>query len=78
MFSTQEVYEKVRDSGLFDRSKMAALFGQDEADVQVFFLDIACAVKVSFPRPHSSGSVADGDTFGGQQYAPILDLMVDI
>jgi hypothetical protein len=31
---------------------------------------------VSFPRPQSSGSKLDSDAYGGQQYAPLLDLEV--
>jgi hypothetical protein len=38
--------------------------------------DSARAIKVSFPRPRTSGSPHDSDVFGGQQYAPLLDLVV--
>jgi len=27
-------------------------------------------------RPYLSGDLEDGDTFGGQQYAPLVDLEV--
>jgi hypothetical protein len=30
------------------------------------------------PRPNSSGSPFDTDVFGGQQYAPLLDLTVEL
>ena len=36
----------------------------------------ALAIKVSFPRPQSSGSKHDSDVYGGQQYAPLLGLEV--
>jgi hypothetical protein len=39
--------------------------------------DSARAIKVSFPRPRTSGSPYDSDLFGGQQYAPLLDLVVE-
>ena len=38
--------------------------------------DTALAIKVSFPRPQSSGSKYDSDVYGGQQYAPLLALTV--
>jgi hypothetical protein len=37
---------------------------------------VALAIKVSFPRPQSSGSKYDSDVYGGQQYAPLLSLSV--
>jgi hypothetical protein len=44
----------------------------------VFAHDTALAIKVSFPRPVSSGSALDTDVFGGQQYAPLMDLTVEL
>jgi Domain of unknown function (DUF4387) len=46
-----------------------------EATVEVGH-DMAQAIKVSFPRPQSSGSKLDSDAYGGQQYAPLLGLEV--
>jgi len=45
-------------------------------DVIVVNHDAALAIKVSFPRPQSSGSKYDSDVYGGQQYAPLLSLTV--
>jgi hypothetical protein len=45
-------------------------------DIIVVNHDAALAIKVSFPRPQSSGSMRDSDVYGGQQYAPLLDLDV--
>ena len=78
MFASDDVYEKARDSGVFDRSGLAQLFGQSEEDVMVFFHDPARAIKLSLPRPQSSGSETDSDVFGGQQYAPLLNLEFDM
>jgi hypothetical protein len=73
-----ELYSKIRASHLFDAETIAPLFRQRPEDVQVFAVDAARAFKVSFPRPQSSGSPLDPDVFGGQQYAPLLDLEIDI
>jgi Domain of unknown function (DUF4387) len=33
-------------------------------------------VKVSFPRPVRQGDLADSDSYGGQLYAPLVDLEI--
>jgi hypothetical protein len=38
--------------------------------------DRAQAVKVSLPRTVRQGDVHDRDSYGGQQYAPLVDLKV--
>ena len=48
------------------------MFGRNPDDIIVVNHDVALAIKVSFPRPQSSGSKYDSDVYGGQQYAPLL------
>ncbi len=36
----------------------------------------AQAVKVSLPRPVRQGGLHDSDSYGGQQYAPLVDLAI--
>jgi hypothetical protein len=76
MFDKPEVYARVRDSGVLNRKDIAAMFRLREEDIILVHHDAALAVKISFPRKHSSGSAHDNDAFGGQQYAPILALTV--
>jgi hypothetical protein len=57
---------------------MARLFKLPQDQVLVFEHPAARAVKVSFPRPVPSGSPGDADVFGGQQYAGILELTVEL
>jgi hypothetical protein len=78
MFDDPETYRCVRDQDVLNVDLVARLFGQDPAVVRVFAHDSALAVKVSFPRPNSSGSALDTDVFGGQQYAPLMDLTVEL
>lgn len=78
MFDDPEIYRCVRDQAVINADRVAQLFGQDPAAVRVFAHDSALAVKVSFPRPASSGSAHDTDVFGGQQYAPLMDLTVEL
>lgn len=56
---------------------VAALLGIEESQVLVSRLDSVRAMKISFPRRHSAGSPGDSDTLGGQQYAALLNVMID-
>lgn len=38
--------------------------------------DPAYAIEFTIYRLRPSGSAGDGDIFGAQQYAPLLDLMI--
>ena len=76
MFDNQEAYRRVRDSAAINRAGIAQMYGRDPADIIVVNHDAALAIKVSFPRPQSSGSKYDSDVYGGQQYAPLLSLRV--
>jgi len=40
--------------------------------------DPACAIKFTFYRTSPSGSPGDGDVFGCQQYAPLMDVEIPI
>jgi hypothetical protein len=76
MFNDEGVYKRVRDSNVITREIIARQFRRSADDVIVVNHDAALAVKVSFPRPHASGSKYDSDVYGGCQYAPLLDLIV--
>jgi Domain of unknown function (DUF4387) len=74
MFEDPEVYRHVRDQQGVRPEKIAQLYGLRPEQVLVFAADSALAVKASMPRVRCSGSPADSDVFGGQQYAPLLGL----
>jgi hypothetical protein len=74
MFDSQEKYRRVRDSGVLTPELVSRLYGTHADDVRFFHCESALAIKFSIPRPIASGDLGDGDVFGGQQYAPILDL----
>ena len=76
MFDSPEAYRRVRDSEAINRAGIAQTYGRDPAEIIVVNHDAALAIKVSFPRPQSSGSKYDSDVYGGQQYAPLLSLEV--
>ena len=78
MFDDPDVYEKVRDSGALNKKLVADIYRQNEEDVLFFNCDNALAIKFSIPRPTYSGDLEDGDCYGGQQYAPLLEIEVPV
>ena len=76
MFDDARTYKIIQDSGVINKTLVATLYGQQEKDVSFFYCDNALAIKFSFPRPQVSGDLSDSDVFGGQQYAPLLDILV--
>jgi hypothetical protein len=76
MFNDEGKYRRVRDSDAINRGLVARVFKRDPADIIVVNHDTAMAIKVSFPRPQSSGSKYDSDVYGGQQYAPLLGIEI--
>ena len=76
MFDTEDAYQRVKDSGTVNRGLVSQLYNQREEDVEFFYCDNALAIKFSIPRPVFSGDLEDSDVYGGQQYAPLLDIEV--
>ena len=76
MFDDPETYKRVRDSGVLNKQLVARIYNQQEEDVLFFNVDNALAIKFSIPRPTFSGDLDDSDVYGGQQYAPLLDIEV--
>lgn len=76
MFDDADSYRRVRDSEAINRADIARMYRRDPADILVVNHDAALAIKISFPRPQSSGSKLDSDVYGGQQYAPLLSLAI--
>ena len=74
IFDEPEIYARAVASESFTVERLAALFGRSPTEIAVFWVHSARAFKVSLRRQHSSGSARDSDVFGGQQYAPLLDL----
>src|SRR6202040_1850177 len=76
MFDDAEAYLGARDAEIVNRASVARLYTRHPAEIIVVNHDTALAIKVSFPRPQSSGSKHDSDVYGGQPYPPLLGLEV--
>jgi hypothetical protein len=77
MFRDDEGFQRARACPRLAAPAVAALLGIDESQVLVSMLDSVRAMKISFPRRYSAGSPRDSDTLGGQQYAALLNVMID-
>ncbi len=72
-------YELVKNSGAINREAMALLFGISEDRISDFVeFDPAYAIKFTIYREVPSGSPGESDTFGSQQYPPLLDLEIPV
>lgn len=76
MFEDDDVYRKVIKSQVLTKSRFAAIYHVPEADVLFFQHDAARAIKISIPRPYVQCDLDDGDAYGGQQHAPLVELEV--
>jgi hypothetical protein len=77
LFDSEQVYNRVKASGAITVDSIAGLYNLPAERVQLFFCDNALAIKATIPRPYAQGDLRDGDCYGGQQYAPLMDIEVD-
>ncbi len=76
MFDDEATYERVKRSGALTREVIGCCYGLPPQQVKFFFCDSALAIKASIPRPYFQGDLRDSDGHGGQQYAPLIDLVI--
>ncbi len=76
MFDDAATYERVRRSGAISREAVAQRYGLPAEDVKFFWCDNALAIKASIPRPYFQGDLLDSDGHGGQQYAPLMNIII--
>ena len=77
IFRDRENYERVKRTKVLSRESMAALYRIAPERISDFVeYDPGFAIKFTIYRLQPSGCAGDGDIFGAQQYAPLLDLEV--
>jgi len=76
MFSSQDNYQRAKQSQPLTKCLLAQMYGQREEDITLVYHDHALAIKASMPRPIFQGELQDGDCYGGQQYVPLLQIEV--
>jgi len=77
IFREAAIYDHVKRSRVLNRRSIAALYRIPEDRISDFVeYDPGNAIKFTIYRSQPSGSAGDGDIFGAQQYAPLLDLEI--
>jgi len=79
LFDSKPIYEQVKNSGALTKEGLAKTYGVPLDDVIIFmFFDPALAFKLTLRRGWAQGSVGERDTFGAQQHAPLMDVLVPV
>jgi hypothetical protein len=77
IFDDPAVYRRVKAARVLTRERIAALYGVAPGEVlSVHEFDAGLAIKFTLRRPIPQGAPGDGDVYGCQQHAPLLDLEV--
>ncbi|WP_076997689.1 DUF4387 domain-containing protein [Variovorax sp. KK3] len=75
MFDDADRYRHVQRSGVLTRTLICGLYGVDDKDIVAFlFFEPALAFKFTLRRGWAQGSIAERDTFGAQQHAPLMSI----
>ena len=77
IFNDVKVYERVKNSKVINKELIMKLYNlKSNVKVEIFTLDPACAIKITFPRPIPSGNLGDSDILGAQQHVPLYDIKI--
>jgi hypothetical protein len=76
VFLDAEHYPAVARAGVLTAETIGRLYDVDPETVQIFPIPAIHAIKVSFPRPASQGSLHDHDMHAGQQDLPLAGLEI--
>ncbi|MFO1191764.1 MAG: DUF4387 domain-containing protein [Rhodoferax sp.] len=69
-------YDRAAASAQLTPEAVAARYGRPAQAVQRYLLPSIQAIKFSLPRTLCAGSPGDGDVYGAQQHAALLDVLV--
>lgn len=69
-------YAELAADGVITPERIGATYQVDPSVVAVFWMPAIRVIKVSVPRPVSSGSALDRDVHAGQQHVPLMLLPV--
>jgi hypothetical protein len=76
MFSDDETYQKILKSKCLTKKIFSNIYNVSENTVTFFEHDAAKAIKISIPRPYIQCDEDDGDVYGGQQHALLVEIEV--
>lgn len=76
MFADAETYLRVKRTGVMSRELFSRLYSVPLDEVIYHEYDSAYSFKGTIPRVASCGDINDGDVYGAQQHAPLLDVEI--
>ena len=56
------------------KEDIASAYDVNEEDISIIEYEIVDSIKITFPRKHISGSLADNDIYGCQQHMPLANI----
>ena len=75
LFAERRWFELFRRRGIISPELICRLYDVQAADILgIIYFEPAWAVKITLRRPLVSGSPGDGDVYGAQQHAPLLEI----
>jgi hypothetical protein len=75
-FHDRAGFDRALASTALAPAEVAHLYGLMPAQVRRFDLPDILAIKLSMPRQVCAGDPGDGDVYGAQQHAPLLEVPV--
>jgi hypothetical protein len=78
MFKERRYFDLFRTRKIIDAALIERLYCVPAEDILgILYFEPALAVKITMKRRMPSGGVGDGDIYGAQQHAPLLDIEFD-
>ena len=71
IFNNEEDISRVLDHPAFTPGKLAEIYKADPGAVLIHPFRRVLAIKITMPRPISSGAPGDSDVYGSQQHFPL-------
>ena len=72
IFKTGEDMEYVAQN--LKKEAIGEAYGVDVSKIDVISYGVVNSIKITFPRKHISGSLADNDIYGCQQHMPLANI----
>lgn len=76
IFANDGDFRVAVESSLTSASTMASIYGVEVDTVMIFPMPQLRAIKISMPRPVTQGALADRDAHAGQQFVPLLGILM--
>jgi hypothetical protein len=78
MFKDRRYFELFRAGNIINPDVISRLYRIPPSDILgILYFEPAQAVKITMKRRLPSGALGDGDIYGAQQHAPLLDIEFD-